>query len=221
MLELLDEIGVCPGTQNLPPPTPPSTARGKNTWIRDTASSRFPLIPFLDRVRMGAAVGYLRYHPQRPGAASMSCWPMCGCANGWGPRLEGGLRIQASRKIGALLRPGEPGLVLGSKSHTRTTKLAASTADSRPSWMLWRDARRAAGAPGKSAGRRVHVPPTGGQLVVQVGGHHPAGLRRGAEHSQPGPHAEAPTGPAHDPPRAARGLGGRGRHGGPWRWTAS
>ena len=66
MLDLLDEISFAQALKRYRPNTAIHT-RGKN-YPLDSVSRvlRFPLIPFVDRVRMGLVIGYLRYHPGRP-----------------------------------------------------------------------------------------------------------------------------------------------------------
>jgi len=66
MLELLDEIGFRHALKSYRPNTA-IHAQGKN-YTLDSVSRvlGFPLIPFVDRVRMGMVIAYLRYHPARP-----------------------------------------------------------------------------------------------------------------------------------------------------------
>jgi len=66
MLDLIDEIGFAQALKSYRPNTAIHT-QGKN-YLLDSVTRvlRFPLIPFVDRVRMGLVIGYLRYHPARP-----------------------------------------------------------------------------------------------------------------------------------------------------------
>ncbi|MCS6827664.1 MAG: NAD(P)/FAD-dependent oxidoreductase [Caldilinea sp.] len=66
ILALLDEIGFRHALKTYRPNTAIHT-QGRN-YPLDSVSRvlRFPLIPFLDRLRMGLVIGYLRYHPARP-----------------------------------------------------------------------------------------------------------------------------------------------------------
>ena len=66
MLALLDEIGFAHALKTYRPTTA-IHSQGRN-YPLDSVSRvlRFPLIPFVDRVRMGMVIGYLRYHPARP-----------------------------------------------------------------------------------------------------------------------------------------------------------
>ena len=66
MLGLLDEIGFAQALKSYRPNTAIHT-QGKNYPLDSvTRVLRFPLIPFVDRVRMGMVIGYLRYHPGKP-----------------------------------------------------------------------------------------------------------------------------------------------------------
>ncbi|MCB9122253.1 MAG: NAD(P)/FAD-dependent oxidoreductase [Caldilineaceae bacterium] len=66
MLGLLDEIGFAHALKSYRPNTAIHT-QGKNYPLDSvTRVLRFPLIPFVDRVRMGMVIGYLRYHPAKP-----------------------------------------------------------------------------------------------------------------------------------------------------------
>lgn len=66
MLGLLDEIGFRHALKSYRPNTAIHT-RGKNYPLDSvTRVLGFPLIPFLDRLRMGMVIAYLRYHPARP-----------------------------------------------------------------------------------------------------------------------------------------------------------
>ncbi len=66
MLGLLDEIGFRHALKSYRPNTAIHT-QGKNYPLDSvTRVLRFPLIPFVDRVRMGMVIGYLRYHPGKP-----------------------------------------------------------------------------------------------------------------------------------------------------------
>ncbi len=66
MLGLLDEIGFAHALKSYRPNTAIHT-QGKNYPLDSvTRVLRFPLIPFVDRVRMGMVIGYLRYHPGKP-----------------------------------------------------------------------------------------------------------------------------------------------------------
>ncbi len=66
MLALLDEIGFRHALKTYRPNTAIHT-QGKNYPLDSVRRVLgFPLIPFLDRVRMGMVIGYLRYHPARP-----------------------------------------------------------------------------------------------------------------------------------------------------------
>jgi protoporphyrinogen oxidase len=66
MLELLREIGFSHALKTYQPTTA-IHHQGRN-YPLDSVSRvlRFPLIPFLDRVRMGMVIGYLRYYPGQP-----------------------------------------------------------------------------------------------------------------------------------------------------------
>ncbi|HAJ38720.1 MAG TPA: hypothetical protein DCL15_23885 [Chloroflexi bacterium] len=66
MLALLDEIGFRHALKSYRPNTAIHT-QGKNYPLDSvTRVLSFPLIPFVDRLRMGMVIGYLRYHPARP-----------------------------------------------------------------------------------------------------------------------------------------------------------
>ena len=66
MLALLDEIGFRQALKTYRPNTAIHT-QGRNYPLDSvTRVLRFPLIPFLDRLRMGMVIGYLRFHPARP-----------------------------------------------------------------------------------------------------------------------------------------------------------
>lgn len=66
MLALLDEIGYAHALKRYRPNTA-IHFQGRNYPLDSvTRVLQFPLIPFADRVRMGAVIGYLRYHPARP-----------------------------------------------------------------------------------------------------------------------------------------------------------
>ena len=62
---------------------------------------RFPLIPFVDRVRMGMVIGYLRYHPaQAVARVRQDRWPTHGCAQWMGQHgLRGGVGIPAAGQV--------------------------------------------------------------------------------------------------------------------------
>ncbi len=66
MLALLKEIDYADALRTYRPTTA-IHYRGQN-YPLDSVSRvlRFPLIPLVDRVRMGMVIGYLRYHPARP-----------------------------------------------------------------------------------------------------------------------------------------------------------
>jgi protoporphyrinogen oxidase len=66
MLGLLDEIGFRYALKSYRPNTAIHT-QGKNYPLDSvTRVLGFPLIPFVDRLRMGMVIAYLRYHPARP-----------------------------------------------------------------------------------------------------------------------------------------------------------
>ena len=66
MLALLDEIGFHQALKTYRPNTAIHT-QGRNYPLDSvTRVLRFPLIPLLDRLRMGMVIGYLRFHPARP-----------------------------------------------------------------------------------------------------------------------------------------------------------
>lgn len=66
MLGLLDEIGFRHALKSYRPNTAIHT-QGKNYPLDSvTRVLGFPLIPFVDRLRMGMVIGYLRYHPTKP-----------------------------------------------------------------------------------------------------------------------------------------------------------
>jgi protoporphyrinogen oxidase len=66
MLALLDEIGFGHALKSYRPTTAIHT-QGKNYPLDSVGRVLgFPLIPLIDRIRMGMVVGYLRYHPARP-----------------------------------------------------------------------------------------------------------------------------------------------------------
>ncbi|HHY56824.1 MAG TPA: NAD(P)/FAD-dependent oxidoreductase [Chloroflexi bacterium] len=66
MLGLLDEIGFRHALKSYRPNTAIHT-QGKNYPLDSvTRVLSFPLIPFVDRLRMGMVIGYLRYHPIKP-----------------------------------------------------------------------------------------------------------------------------------------------------------
>lgn len=66
MLALLDEIGFSHALKTYRPNTAIHT-QGRNYPLDSVGRVLgFSLIPFIDRIRMGMAIGYLRYHPARP-----------------------------------------------------------------------------------------------------------------------------------------------------------
>lgn len=66
MLQLLDEIGFAHALRRYRPNTA-IHHRGQNYPLDSvTRVLTFPLIPLVDRLRMGLVVAYLRYHPLRP-----------------------------------------------------------------------------------------------------------------------------------------------------------
>jgi len=66
MLDLLDAIGFRHALKSYRPNTAIHT-QGKNYPLDSVMRVLgFPLIPFVDRLRMGLVIGYLRYHPARP-----------------------------------------------------------------------------------------------------------------------------------------------------------
>lgn len=66
MLALLEEIGFRHALKIYRPNTAIHT-QGRNYPLDSVGRVlRFPLIPFIDRLRMGLVIGYLRYHPARP-----------------------------------------------------------------------------------------------------------------------------------------------------------
>ena len=66
MLALLDDIGFRHALQIYRPNTAIHT-QGRNYPLDSvTRVLRFPLIPLVDRIRMGLVLAYLRYHPARP-----------------------------------------------------------------------------------------------------------------------------------------------------------
>ena len=66
MLDLLDEIGFRHALKSYRPNTAIHTQDKNYPLDSVTRVLRFPLIPFIDRVRMGMVIGYLRYNPARP-----------------------------------------------------------------------------------------------------------------------------------------------------------
>lgn len=66
ILALIEEISFRHALKTYRPNTAIHT-QGRN-YPLDSVSRvlRFPLIPFIDRLRMGLVIGYLRYHPARP-----------------------------------------------------------------------------------------------------------------------------------------------------------
>ncbi len=66
MLQLLDEIGFRDALKTYRPNTAIHTQGANYPLDSVTRVLRFPLIPFIDRLRMGMVIGYLRFHPSRP-----------------------------------------------------------------------------------------------------------------------------------------------------------
>ena len=66
MLGLLDEIGFRQALKTYRPNTAIHTQGSNYPLDSVTRVLRFPLIPFIDRLRMGMVIGYLRFHPGRP-----------------------------------------------------------------------------------------------------------------------------------------------------------
>ena len=66
MLQLLDEIGFAHALKSYRPNTAIHTHGVNYPLDSVTRVLRFPLIPFVDRLRMGLVIAYLRYHPARP-----------------------------------------------------------------------------------------------------------------------------------------------------------
>ena len=66
MLQLLEEIGFRGALKTYRPNTAIHTQGANYPLDSVTRVLRFPLIPFVDRLRMGMVIGYLRFHPARP-----------------------------------------------------------------------------------------------------------------------------------------------------------
>ena len=117
---------------------------------------QFPHIPFHDRVRMGAALAYLRYDPRRPWQAYDRL-----LADEWLPKWMGRKAYETvwqpmlQGKFGAALRQGQPRLVLGAHRTSARPSSATTRAAFRRSWTRLRAQRNSRGAPST---RKVQSP---------------------------------------------------------------